>query len=124
MHGNSRDDLLRFATPKFDAGIRVNNPWPVRVVNKHSTPKGLAPTGHSAVEVRMRNRNRFKPTKQSNDIDRGVIQKANAVPEYIAGRRSDQKGTLSYSKPGHGGEGKQFRCHFPVGIKMVNAQLG
>jgi hypothetical protein len=123
VNSDSSKNLLRFTGPKLEAGVRLNHPLPVGFVNEYWTLEGSTPGSHPTVEMRMRDRDRFDSAQQSNDLDGGAVQKANAVPQYIPGRSDDQKGALSNPEPRRRRVREKIWGNFSERVEVVKGQF-
>jgi hypothetical protein len=65
----------------------------------------------------------FEPAERADDLEGRVIEKADAVPENIAGRRDDQEGPLPDRELRHRPNAEEIRRHLAEGVEAADGEL-
>src|SRR5580698_9035623 len=91
---DARQQLLAGAIPKLDGWIRSHHPLLVADMLMDRRVERVAPLDHRGIIMRMRDRDAGDTAQQAYDLDRGIIDEADAVPHYVAVRRTHQQRAL------------------------------
>lgn len=96
-HVHSRQDHLYITIEEDSLALNGRSVKPFGIVfgQVDRAVKLLRPDQMSAVEVRMRDRNRFQPASRLDEVDGILIEKADAIPKNIASWSLDQNRSLT-----------------------------
>ena len=123
--GEALEQFLCFTFPEVNAGVRPHDPAGVVAMQVNgSVAERAAPLDHSCVVVGVGNADRLYAAESFEVFDGGLIEKADAVPEDVAGWGLQQEGALADSEMGLDSEGDEV-AFFLLDFRLVAlAQLG
>jgi len=78
------------------------------LMDRHAAER-VAPLDHRGIVVRVRDRDAGDAAKGAHDLDGGVVDEADAVPQDVAVRRADQQGALGDRERRRGADADQDR---------------
>src|SRR3979409_1878480 len=81
--------------PRHDRRMRPGDPLPVVAMQiDRNAAERLAPVGHRAIKMRMRNRDRLEAAERPDVFDRLCGRQGNAIPEHAAIGLTNQQRAL------------------------------
>ena len=73
--------------------------------------------------MRVRNRDGVQPSERRDDLDRGVVEQRDAIPEHVAGWCLEQQRPLPNAEGRRGADPQQLRFEALEGVAVALRQL-
>ena len=103
-----RHDPVGVAVPEPHGVAGAHDPVAVVAVQVDGdAAERLAPVQHRRVVMRMRDGDGRKPAESADQLHRGAVDQADAVPQHVARRRRHQQGALADPELRRGADAEQ-----------------
>ena len=110
----ARPDRLGVPLPELHRGVRPRHPLTIsRMQVDRYSPERAAPLHHRGVVVRVGDRDARDAAHALQQIDRGVIDQREALPQHVAGRRAGKDRALPDAELRGGLDGRKPRREAP-----------